>query len=105
MVIGFIIWSVAALLFVGIGIYIWNAKKAVGLWANVQAPIVKDFKKFNKANAILMFIYAGLFEILGIPFLFLKQNSAGFVPIIIGVVALSIALMIAASKVEDKYRV
>ena len=41
----------------------------------------------------------------GIPLLFLKQNSAGFVPVILGTVAVTIGLMVAYHFLEKKYRV
>ena len=77
--IGFIIWSLIALLIAGIGIISWRSKKAVGFFTGAKAPEVKDVKKYNHAVAVLWWVYALLLEALGIPLLFLKQNSAGFI--------------------------
>ena len=46
----------------------------------------------------------GSFELLGIPFLFLKQNSALLVPFMMGVVAATIALPIMYHKILQKHR-
>ena len=103
--IGFIIWSLIALLIAGIGIISWRSKKAVGFFTGAKAPEVKDVKKYNHSVAVLWWVYALLLEALGIPLLFLKQNSAGFVPVILGTVAVTIGLMVAYHFVEKKYRV
>ena len=44
------------------------------------------------------------FELLGIPFLFLKQNSAGFLLPVLGTVAISIGLMIAYHRILSRYQ-
>ncbi|MCR4586085.1 MAG: hypothetical protein K5686_10230 [Lachnospiraceae bacterium] len=104
MVIGFVIWTLICLILLGIGIWAWNAKEPVGFFAGVKVAGVKDIKGYNHAVAILWFVYAVLLEAVGIPFLFLEQNSAGFVPVILGTVVLSIALPIAYTRIEKKYR-
>ena len=60
---GFIIWSVVALVLAGIGIWDWNSKTAVGFYSGIKPPEVKDVKKYNHAVAKLWFIYALIFEI------------------------------------------
>jgi len=75
---GFIVWSIIALILIGIGIGGWKSNKAVGFFSGVKPPEVSDVRKYNHSVAVLWFAYAALFELLGIPFLFLKQNSAGF---------------------------
>ncbi len=102
---GFLIWSVTCLALAGFGIYCLLAKEAVSLWAGAAPPKVKDVKKYNRAVAILWFVYAALFEVFGIPLLFLKQNSAGFVPVILGTVAATIGMMVAYVMIEKKYRI
>ncbi len=102
---GFIIWTLTCVALAGFGIYALKAKEAVSLWAGTEAPKVKDVKKYNRAVAILWFIYAAVFELFGVPLLFLEQNSAGFVPVMLGTVAATIGMMVAYVMIEKKYRV
>ena len=74
MIIGFIIWSSCALLIIGIGIWSWNSKKPAGFYAGVVPPMVKDVKSYNHAVAVMWFVYAILFELLGFSFLFQKLH-------------------------------
>ncbi len=104
MVIGFIIWSLIALIFVGISIWARNAKEAVGFFAGVKPPEVKDVKKYNHSVSILWLVYAVLLEGLGVPFLFLKQNSAGFVIPYLGTVVITIGLVVAYNIISTKNR-
>lgn len=104
MLIGFIIWSAVSLLLLGIGFWSWNSGKAVGFYSGVKPPEVKDVRKYNHSVAVLWFAYALLFWLLGIPFLFLKQNSALFLLSILGTVAITLALVIAYQKILQKYR-
>ena len=104
MLVGFIIWSMTCIMLLCIGIWSFRSEKPVSFWAGVEAPKVKDVKKYNRAVGILWFIYATLFELFGIPLLFLKQNSAGFVPVILGTVFITIGFMAAYVCIEKKYR-
>ncbi len=104
MIIAFAIWSIIALLFVGIGIATRNSKEAMGFFTFVEPPKVSDIKKYNHAVSILWMVSAILFEIMGIPFLFLQQNSPGFMIVMFGVVALVIGMMITYIKIEEKYK-
>lgn len=101
---GFVIWSVVSLVLLGIGIWSWKSDKTIGFYAGVKPPEVSDIRKYNRAVAILWFAYAAAFEVLGLPLLFLKRNSAGFVWSILGVVAITIALMIVYNRILAKYR-
>lgn len=103
MIAGFIIWSVVAVLLCGIGIWAWKSNKAVGFFAGVGAPEVSDVKKYNHAVAKIWFVYAGVFELLGLPLLFLKQNPALFIVSVLGVVMASIGMAIAYVAVSSKY--
>ncbi len=100
----FVIWSLASAIFLGIGISAWISKKPVGFFAGVKPPEVKDTKKYNHSVAILWFVYAIFIEVCGIPLLFLEQNSVGFIPVIFGVVVITIALLIVYLQIEKKYR-
>lgn len=101
---GFIFWSLVAVIFLGIGISGLKSKEAVGFFTGVKAPTVKDVEKYNHAVSILWFVSAVLFEIIGIPLLFLEQNSPIFILLIFGPVALIIGMMICYIKIEQKYR-
>ena len=105
MAIGFIIWSAVSLLLLGIGVWSWKSGKTVGFYTGVKPPEVSDVRKYNRSVAVLWFVYAILFELLGLPLLFMKQNSAGFLWSILGVPVISIALMIAYTRILAKYRV
>ena len=103
MIFGFVIWSIVFLVLLGIGIWAWKSEKAVGFYTGTKPPEVTDTRKYNRSVAILWFGYAGLFELLGLPFLFLKQNAAGFLWVVLGVVVISIALMIVYNRILRKY--
>ena len=102
MIIGFVIWSSVSAILLGIGISAWTSKKPVGFFTGAKPPEVKDTNKYNRSVAALWFVYAIL--ICGIPLLFLEQNSAGFIPVIFGVVAATIAVCIAYLQIEKKHR-
>ena len=104
MVIGFVIWTVVALCMAGIGIWCLRSREAVGFFTGVKPPEVKDVKAYNRKVAILWFVYAALLELFGLPLLFLKQNSAGFVFTILGTVFLSIALAVIYLRIEKECR-
>ena len=104
MIAGFIIWSVVSTVLLGIGIWAWKSDQPVGFYAGVKPPEVSDTRKYNHAVAVLWFAYAGLLELLGVPLLFLKQNSAGFILPILGIAFLSIALAAVYNRILAKYR-
>lgn len=104
MIIAFVIWSAVSVIFFMIGISTWKAKEAAGFFTFVNPPKVKDIRQYNHAVAKIWFTVAFVFEILGIPFLWLRQNSPLTIFIILGVVVLVIAMMIVYTGVEAKYR-
>ena len=104
MIIAFIVWSVMTLVMITIGAISWKSKKPVGFFTGVKPPEVTDAAKYNHAVGKIWFVYAGLFEAFGLPFLFLKQNSAGFVIPILGVVFSSIGLAVAYTFISAKYQ-
>ncbi len=104
MIIAFIIWSLVSAILFGISVLAWRSKKPVGFFTGVKPFEVNDTKKYNHSVAALWFVYAILIEICGIPLLFLEQNSVGFIPVILGVVVITIALLIVYSQIEKKYR-
>jgi len=105
MIIGFIIWTVVSFIFAVIGISCLRAKGPVGFFTFVKPPIVTNIKKYNKAVAILWFVFALLLELLGLPFLFCEQNSPAFIVTVLGGFLLVIAIIISYIFIEKKYRV
>ncbi len=104
MIMAFIIWSIVAVLFLGIGISGRKSKEAVGFFTFVKPPVVTDVSKYNHSVSILWIAVAVIFEIIGIPFLFLEQNSPMFIPVIVGAVALIIGMIIVYLRIEKKYK-
>lgn len=104
MVVGFIIWSIVAVIFIIIGINAWKSKQEVGFFTFSKPPKMKDVIKYNHAVGKLWFLFAFFLEVIGIPFLFVKQNSPIFIFIVFGVMLLVIAMIISYLKIEEKYR-
>ena len=105
-IMGFVIWVICGLLFVGIGIYDYMSKKQVGFWANFDVPEVEDVIGFNKAVGRLFIIYGVVFILIGIPLIpsiFYKNMLLVFIPII-GAVFETIWLMVYfVMKIEKDY--
>lgn len=102
--IGFVLWSIFGGLFICLGIYAFFAKKPIGFWANAKAPNVTDRRRYNRAMAKLFCVYGVGFLLLGFPLL-AGQNTAWPLFSVAGVMAESIAAMIAYTLViEKKYR-
>ncbi len=103
MIIAFIIWSIVAVLFLGIGISGRKSKEAVGFFTFVKPPVISDVSKYNHSVSTLWIIAAVILEIIGMPLLFSEQNSPVFISVILGVVALMIGTMIVYLKIQAKY--
>ena len=104
MIAGFVIWTIVSIILFGVGVWTWISDKAVGFYTGVKPPEVNDIRKYNHSVAVLWFIYAALFELLGLPLLFLKQNAAGFLWSMLGVAAISILLMICYNRILARHR-
>ena len=104
MIIAFIIWSFCALLFLGTAIACRRAKQAVGFFTFVAAPAVRDVKRYNRAVSRLWLVSAAIFELLGIPFLYLEQNASQFVFIVPAVMFLVIGMMLAYLRIEAAHK-
>ena len=104
MVIAFVIWSIVAIVFLSIGIWSRKADKPISFWSNISAPEVKDVKRYNNAVSVIWFVFAVVFELLGLPLLFFKQNSPVFAFVAVGSIFLIIGVMGAYTVVESKYR-
>ncbi len=101
--IAFMIWSLCTVIFLVIGIISFRSEKPAGFFAGVNPPEVKDVKKYNHTVGMIWFIGAGIFELIGIPFLFGKQNSPIFVIVLVGTVFWSIGMMISYVLITAKY--
>lgn len=105
MIIGFVIVTICMLFFMGIGVWAWKAKEPVGFFTGVKPPRVKDVTAYNHAVAKIWIGFSIAFEIvIGVPLLFVKQNSAGFVIPILLCLPLVIGMAVAYIRVEAKYK-
>lgn len=104
--IAFIIWTIMGVLFIAMGIYDMNSKKAkpFGFWANAEVTPIEDVKGYNRALGILWCVYGVLFTLIGLPLLD-EQNLGLIIIPILGAVLISIAaMMIYVVGIESKYR-
>lgn len=106
MIMGFAIQSICTIIFASIGVWCRKSKKAVGFFTFAKPPTVdsQNVQKYNNAVSLLWFIAAILLEIIGIPFLYVEQNSPIFVFMPLEVMILSIFMMIAYVQIEAKYK-
>lgn len=103
-IIGFVIWSLFAAFFVGLGIYAYFSKKEIVFWANGEMFEVTDIKSYNVAMSKLFCVYGMVFLILGLPLLS-GQNSAWILLSVLGVMIESIiAMIVYTTVIEKKYR-
>ncbi len=103
MIAAFVIWTVLAVIFAVIGIRCRSSKRAVGFFANSPPPEVRDIAGYNRAVSSLWLGAALIFELFGVPFLFLKQNSPLFLFPVLGCVFWSIGLIITYLRILDRY--
>lgn len=104
MLIAFVIWSFVALLLFGIGIVGYKSKEVVGFFTFAKPPIVKDVQKYNHAVGLLWVVAAIILEIIGIPCLFIKQNSPIAILLVFGVMIWVIGLIVVYLKIEAKHK-
>ena len=101
---GFIICAMVGCFFIGLGIFSFFAKKAVGFWANAKMFEVNDIKGYNHAVGKLWCAFGIVFIFLSLPMLN-GQNSPLVMITILGVVVEVLVLMIIYTQViEKKYR-
>ena len=107
-VIGFIIWAILGVVFIVMGIYDMNVKKAkpFGFWANAEVGPIEDVKAYNRALGRLWCGYGVLFILIGLPLLILNEQNAGLIAIpMVGTMLISIGAMAVYSiGIEAKYR-
>ena len=102
----FIIWTMMGVLFVIMGIYDVNSKRAkpFGFWANADVTDIDDVRGYNRALGVLWCVYGILFTLIGMPLLDGKNSGMIIIPIL-GAMFISIAAMIVyVVCIESKYR-
>lgn len=104
MIVGFVIWSIVAIIIALIGRNCRGRKEAVGFFTFVDPPKVKDVKAYNRAVSNLLISAAAVFEALGAFFMFLEQNSPLFIMLMLAIAVWLIALMVVYLKIEAKYK-
>lgn len=102
--IAFIIWSIVAFLFVIVGISSWKSEVEIGFFTGVTPPKMKDVKAYNRAVAKLWWFFSIVFEAIGIPLIFIKQNSPIALIIAVLVPILIIGIVIAYHRIALKYQ-
>lgn len=105
---GFIIWTLLGMFFIGEGIYCIKSKKevAIGFWTNGKTPQIeeKNIKAYNKALGKLWCVYGLFFILLGVPLLG-NQNSPLIIITSIGsILQVIILIAVYTIKIEGKYR-
>ena len=104
----FIIWTIVGVVFIVMGIYDMNSKKAkpFGFWANAEVGPIEDVKAYNRALGRLWCVYGVLFVLIGLPLLIMNEQNAGLIAIpMVGTMLISIGAMAVYSiGIEAKYR-
>ena len=104
----FVIWTIMGVVFIAMGIYDMNSKKAkpFGFWANAEVGPIEDVKSYNRALGRLWCVYGVLFILIGLPLLILNEQNAGLIAIpMVGTMLISIGAMAVYSiGIESKYR-
>ena len=104
----FIIWTIVGIVFIVMGIYDMNSKKAkpFGFWANAEVGPIENVKGYNRALGILWCVYGVLFILIGLPLLILTEQNTGLIIIpVLGTMLISIgAMAVYTIGIESKYR-
>ena len=90
--------------FISLNFLYRKAKEPVGFFTGVKPPEVTDVEGYNKAVSTLWFVFAFLLELMGVPFLFVKQNSAYAIFVILFMMPLIIGMVVVYLKIEGKYK-
>lgn len=104
MIIAFAVWSIVAVLLSLIGISSKHSQKPVSFFTFAKPPLVDDIDRYNRAVAELWSVSALIFELIGVPLLFLEQNSPAFLVLVFGVLAWSLGIMLAYVRIEARYK-
>ena len=81
-----------------------RSEKAVSFFTFVKASEVKDVKNYNHAVSVLWSTGTVLFEILGIPLLFIRQNSPWAIFLVLGTMFWVIGISVAYMRIEARYK-
>ena len=103
---GFLIWELMGIAFLGLGVWAIYSKREVafGFWANAETFPVKDVKLYNRAVGKLWIVFGVVFMILGIPLL-QGQNSPYVVCSSLGNMREAIVVIVVYTTIiEKKYR-
>lgn len=65
---------------------------------------MNDVVKYNHAVGRLWCSFAAILEVMGIPILFIEQNSPIFILLIFAMMALVASIMMIYLRIEKKYR-
>ena len=103
MIAAFVIWSLVSAVILGIGIRTWRAKQPVAFFPGVKPAEVTDVRGYNHAVAAIWFAYAAVFELMGVPLLLLRQNSAWIAAGILGAALISVLLPAAYNGVLSRF--
>ncbi len=104
MIIGFVIWTLIAILFLIIGFITMRLKTPSGFYTFVSPPQVKNVQEYNRAVSKLWIVSAIIFEVIGIPILFIEQNSPIAIILVFGVLIWVFGLILVYSCIESKYK-
>ena len=81
-----------------------RSEKPVSFFTFVKASEVKDVKKYNHAVSVFGVQVQFLFEILGIPLLFIRQNSPWAIFLVLGIMFWGIGISVAYMRIEARYK-
>ena len=104
MAVAFIIWSIIATLFFVVGFSCRKSKNAVGFFTFSKPPVIEDIKGYNQAVSVLWFVFATIYEIIGVSLFFIEQNSPVVFLLILAVFIWVILLIFAYLRIEAKYK-
>lgn len=104
MLIAFFIWTLGAIIFLLLGLTSLKSKRPVGFFNFTRTPEVVDIRAYNRAVAKLWLIFSVLLELIGLPLLFIEQNSPYFVFLMLAVFSLVLAMMVSYLSILSKYR-
>ena len=104
--IAFVIWAIMGVLFIAMGIYDLNSKKAkpFGFWANAEVAPIEDAKGYNRALGILWCVYGALFTLIGLPLLDEQYSSLIILSILCAMLISIAAIVVYVVGIEPKYR-
>lgn len=102
---GFLIYAACCALFYVFAIYVLLSKKPAGVGSRERKRSkVKDIRGYNRAVAKLFFAYGTVLLLCGVPTILNISPIAATIISFLGVSFASMALFVAAIKIEKRYR-